>query len=93
MKSYNYYLKVAKKVTAIAESVEHNKDIHISCYHTSDNKTPFVTVAVTHDNRHVHFTFYDFRTKAEHKEMLAALKTYLCTGVVVRPAEIYGTDK
>jgi pterin-4a-carbinolamine dehydratase len=89
MKSYNYYMKVAKKVASIAEKVEHNYDISINCYHSSGNETPFVTVAVTHDNKHVHFTFYDFRTKDQHKEMLNAIETYLRTGEVVKPAELY----
>ena len=39
-------MKVAKKVAAIAERVEHNRDISINCYHTSGNETPFVTVTV-----------------------------------------------
>lgn len=82
-------MKVAKKVAAIAERVEHNKDISINCYHSSSNKTPFVTVSAEHEDRYVHFTFYDFRTKDQHKEMLAALETYLRTGEVVKPAELY----
>ena len=89
MKSYNHYLKVAKKVTAIAERIEHNKDIYINCYHTSSNKTPFVVVSVDHEDRFVHFAFYDFHTKAQHKEMLAAFETYLRTGEVVKPAVSY----
>lgn len=93
MKSYNYYLKVAKKIAAIAEKVEHNHDININCYHTSGNKTPFVTVAVDYKDRYIHFTFYDFHTKAQHKEMLAAFETYLRTGEAVKPAEFYRTDK
>lgn len=84
-------MKIAKKVAAIAEKVEHNKDISISCYHTSGNETPFVTVTVDYKDRYVHFDFYDFRTKDEHKEMLAALETYLRTGEVVKPAELYHT--
>lgn len=89
MKSYNYYMKIAKKVTAIAERVDHSYDISINCYHTSSNGEPFITVTVEHEDRYVHFTFYDFRTKAQHKEMLAALETYLRTGEVVSPAELY----
>lgn len=82
-------MKVAKKVASIAEKVEHNKDISISCYHSSSDNRPFVTVSADHDGKYAHFAFYDFRTKAQHKEVLSAFETYLRTGEVVKPAELY----
>ncbi len=82
-------MKIAKKVTAIAERVEHNYDISINCYHTSSNGDPFLTVSADHEDSFVHFTFYSFRTKAQHKEMLAAFETYLRTGEIVNPAKLY----
>lgn len=94
-KDYKYFLDLQRKVATIAASVNHNCNITMSAYSSSNNGNPFLVVsALEYDGApYVHFNFYDFNTKKHHKEVLAAFKTYLQSGQIVRPARVYGSDK
>ena len=91
MKDYKYFLGIQRKAASIAASIDHTCDIGISAYHTSLNGTPFLTIAVVPygGGPMVHFTFYSFKTKKYHKQVLAAFKEYLTSGKIVTGAELY----